>query len=216
MKSIRKKHVLNFLTDEGLLPNYAFPEAGVTLRSILWRKYRTEQQNGKKYETFTLSYERPGSLAIRELVPSGVFYAEGRKVKIDQIDLKLSEPADWRICRSCSYTTLNTTEIAQLKTCPRCGDSMWQDSGRIRRMLRLKQVMASTSDKNSRFGDDSDERSPTELQPLMIIGAVGDSGTKADRSPPITLAPKAPFAPSSDRSPPPNRGNHRATVTLSL
>jgi DEAD/DEAH box helicase domain-containing protein len=169
MKSIRKKHVLNFLTDEGLLPNYAFPEAGVTLRSILWRKYRTEQQNGKKYETFTLSYERPGSLAIRELVPSGVFYAEGRKVKIDQIDLKLSEPADWRICRSCSYTTLNTTEIAQLKTCPRCGDNMWQDSGRIRRMLRLKQVMASTSDKNSRFGDDSDERSPAFFERHLSV-----------------------------------------------
>lgn len=36
MRTLNDKHILNFLTDEGLLPNYSFPEAGVTLRSILW------------------------------------------------------------------------------------------------------------------------------------------------------------------------------------
>ena len=30
-RSISKKHLLNFLTDEGLIPNYAFPEEGITL-----------------------------------------------------------------------------------------------------------------------------------------------------------------------------------------
>ena len=64
MKDLNKKHILNFLTDEGLLPNYAFPEAGVTLRSILWRqKQPAEQASGKKYETFTLTYERPWCLS---------------------------------------------------------------------------------------------------------------------------------------------------------
>jgi DEAD/DEAH box helicase domain-containing protein len=83
MRNLNDKHILNFLTDEGLLPNYSFPEAGVTLRSILWRqKSKTEGDNGKKYETFTLSYERPGALAIRELVPSGVFLC-GRAARQD-------------------------------------------------------------------------------------------------------------------------------------
>lgn len=39
IKEIDNKQIFNFLTDEGLLPNYAFPEAGVTLKSIIWRNW---------------------------------------------------------------------------------------------------------------------------------------------------------------------------------
>ena len=167
---LNQKHILNFLTDEGLLPNYAFPETGVTLRSILWRKsMKIDQGNGKSYETFTLTYERPGALAIRELVPSGVFYAEGRRVKIDQIDLKLSQPEEWRICRSCNYAVQNFEVEASQKSCPRCGDSMWSDQGRLRRMLRLRQVMATTSDKDSRFGDDREDRNTSFFQRHLLV-----------------------------------------------
>ncbi len=170
MREINDKHILNFLTDEGLLPNYAFPESGVTLRSILWRKrQQVEKSGGSSYETFTLTYERPGALAIRELVPSGVFYAEGRRVTIDQIDLKLSEPEDWRMCRSCSYTVRTTQPEANAPSCPRCGDSMWRDQGRVRRMLRLRQVMASTSDKGSRFGDDREDRNTGFFQRHLLV-----------------------------------------------
>ena len=35
---INDKDTFNFFTDEGLLPNYSFPEAGVTLRSIILKK----------------------------------------------------------------------------------------------------------------------------------------------------------------------------------
>ena len=170
MRNLNDKHLLNFFTDEGLLPNYSFPEAGVTLRSILWRqKSKTEGEDGKKYETFTLSYERPGALAIRELVPSGVFYAEGRRVKIDQIDLKLSEPKEWRLCRSCNYSVLADLPEAHTKACPRCGDSMWSDQGRLRRMLKLRQVMASTSDRKSRFGDDREDRSTSFFERHLLV-----------------------------------------------
>ncbi|MBI4783026.1 MAG: DEAD/DEAH box helicase [Oscillatoriophycideae cyanobacterium NC_groundwater_1537_Pr4_S-0.65um_50_18] len=170
MRNLNDKHILNFLTDEGLLPNYSFPEAGVTLQSILWRqKFKAEGDDGKKYETFTLSYERPGALAIRELVPSGVFYAEGRRVKIDQIDLKLSEPEEWRLCRSCNYTVRSIQPEAHTKACPRCNDSMWSDQGRLRRMLKLRQVMASTSDRKSRFGDDREDRSTSFFQRHLLV-----------------------------------------------
>ncbi len=170
MRSLNDKHILNFFTDEGLLPNYAFPEAGVTLRSILWRqKSQAESEDGKKYDTFTLTYEHPGALAIRELVPSGVFYAEGRRVKIDQIDLKLSEPEEWRICRSCNYAVRAIQPQAHAKVCERCGDAMWSDRGQLRRMLRLRQVMASTSDRKSRFGDDREDRSTAFFQRHLLV-----------------------------------------------
>jgi len=158
VKLINNKNTLNFFTDEGLLPNYAFPEAGVTLKSIIWRK---SNQPNNKYETRPFEYERPGALAIRELVPSSTFYAEGRKVKVDQIDIKLSQIDEWRFCRNCSYATPNINQTAKQKTCPRCGDTMWADEGRKRKMVRLRQVMATTGDRKSRIGDDRDDRNPS-------------------------------------------------------
>ncbi len=158
VKLINNKNTLNFFTDEGLLPNYAFPEAGVTLKSIIWRKSDRSQQ---KYDTSTFEYERPGALAIKELVPSSTFYAEGRKVKVDQIDVKLSQIEEWRFCRNCSYSVPNIDPTAKQKTCPRCGDTMWSDEGRKRKMVRLRQVMATTGDRKSRIGDDRDDRSPS-------------------------------------------------------
>ncbi|MEM9148860.1 MAG: DEAD/DEAH box helicase [Cyanobacteria bacterium P01_F01_bin.3] len=161
VKKLNNKNTLNFFTDEGLLPNYAFPEAGVTLKSIIWRERSTKgDANQGKYETFTFEYERPGAIAIGELVPSGSFYAEGRRVDIDQIDLNLSQIEEWRFCRNCSYAVSTLEETARQKTCPRCGDVMWSDEGRKRKMIRLRQVMATTGDRSSRIGDDRDERTP--------------------------------------------------------
>ena len=40
LKELNKKDVFNFLSDEGLLPNYAFPEAGIILKAVLYRKGR--------------------------------------------------------------------------------------------------------------------------------------------------------------------------------
>ena len=34
VESIDDKNIFNFLSEEGLLPNYAFPEAGVTLKAV--------------------------------------------------------------------------------------------------------------------------------------------------------------------------------------
>jgi DEAD/DEAH box helicase domain-containing protein len=137
IKEIDNKQIFNFLTDEGLLPNYAFPEAGVTLKSIIWRKANAEQDtNGNRYETSTLTYERPGALAIRELVPSSTFYAQGRQVRIDQIDLQLSEVEQWRMCRNCSCARQPNHPEFQAKACPRCGDSMWSDSGGTSKQLQ--------------------------------------------------------------------------------
>ena len=38
LQELGKKNIFNFLSDEGLLPNYAFPEAGIILRAVLYRK----------------------------------------------------------------------------------------------------------------------------------------------------------------------------------
>ncbi|WP_228024709.1 DUF1998 domain-containing protein [cf. Phormidesmis sp. LEGE 11477] len=58
---------------------------------------------------------------------------------------------------------------ANTKACPRCSDAMWSDQGQLRRMLRLRQVMATTSDKGSRFGDDSEDRNSAFFQRHLLV-----------------------------------------------
>jgi DEAD/DEAH box helicase domain-containing protein len=46
--SINKKQTLNFFTDEGLLPNYAFPEEGVKLHSVIFRRAEKAERATQK------------------------------------------------------------------------------------------------------------------------------------------------------------------------
>jgi len=159
LREINGKQTMNFLTDEGLLPNYAFPEAGVTLRSVIFRKKDKVDVGGKAYENVVYEYERAGAMAIGELAPENTFYAGGRKVSIQQVDMNLSEIETWRFCPACSHSEKVLGDETH-GACPRCGNMMWADAGQQLRMLRLRQVMANTSDRDSRIGDDSDNREP--------------------------------------------------------
>ena len=169
-KDLDGRPLLAMLTDEGFLPNYAFPEAGVTLKSVLWRKLPGRSGDGRRSEELpTLSYERPAHVAIRELVPDGQFYAQGRRVKVDQVDPNLNQPERWRFCPSCSYAARETDDDFGRKECPRCGSSGYADHGQVKEMARLRQVQATTEDARSRFGDDSDERNPLFFHRELLI-----------------------------------------------
>jgi DEAD/DEAH box helicase domain-containing protein len=118
---------------------------------------------------------RAAAVALSELAPSSHFYAEGRRVKVDQVDLTLSQPRDWRLCRSCAHAEEILTADPPAAACPRCGDVMWPDNGRKRRMLRLRQVMATTSDRDSRIGDDSDDREPAFFTRQLLVDFTEDN-----------------------------------------
>ena len=151
---IRDGDNLGFLTDRGVLPNYAFPEQGVTLKSVL---YRSDAAPDEENEPVVTEYMRPAAAALAEFAPSAVFYADGKKLKIDQIDLSASPIEHWRVCPDCTHMAVAeafTTEAP----CPSCGSAMWADIGSQRPMIRLKQVLAVGSERGSRIGDDADER----------------------------------------------------------
>lgn len=165
---INGRHTLNFFTDEGLIPNYAFPEAGVQLRSIIYRKKQTRQEGEGAYHTWVYEYERPAASAIMELAPASHFYAGGRKVRVDQVDMGVSEVETWRLCNNCSHSELIGT-APEKSACPQCGSLLWSDEGQKRRMVRLRQVFASTSDRESRIGDDHDEREPSFYEKQLLL-----------------------------------------------
>jgi DEAD/DEAH box helicase domain-containing protein len=103
VRDINNKNTFNFLSDEGLLPNYAFPEAGIILKAILRRKDEEtdeagagEQGRRQKYHKMVYEYSRNAASAISEFAPMNNFYVDGRKLTIDQVDLTTAQPELWR------------------------------------------------------------------------------------------------------------------------
>lgn len=151
ISEVKKGHVLATLTNEGVLPNYAFPEHGIKLRSVIWRKAQNEGR--KKYERTSYEYVRPAHQALSELAPNATFFAEGHQVTIDRVDMGTSSNLEtWSFCRACSHVEKSKSLPAK---CPSCGEPDWHQQAQ---MLRLRTVYASAPQNRSKIGDARDER----------------------------------------------------------
>lgn len=172
-REINKKDVFNFLSDEGLLPNYAFPESGIILKAVLYRKEDTEEKSEnsatkKKYEKMVYEYNRGASAAISEFAPLNNFYVDGRKLTVNQVDLTTAQTAKWRLCPNCSYAQIE--EVGRnTACCPRCGSPAWTDSGQVRTMLRVQMVYSNMDYTQSLIGDESDDRSNVFYTKQMLV-----------------------------------------------
>ncbi|MBK1683926.1 DEAD/DEAH box helicase [Rhodoferax fermentans] len=158
---INKRDLLNTLTDAGLIPNYAFPEAGIELKSVLWRKRGADEQGQGTYVALpAIKYERPANSALSEFAPENRFYANQRKVEIDQINMNLANTEEWRFCPSCHHMQNLEVEADTHVVCPRCGDDMWADAAQKRTLLRFRQAIANSDDTKVRIDDSADDREP--------------------------------------------------------
>jgi DEAD/DEAH box helicase domain-containing protein len=154
VKVIQNKDVLAFLTEHGVLPNYAFPEDGVTLKSVI---YKLPERGKGDLKTTVYEYARPASSGLSDFAPPSRFYAEGRQVRIDEINLELSKIETWRVCPSCTYMEM-VVGTEEDKPCPSCASNDWRDTSQKRDFIRLRQVIAVTNSRDARIGDDNEER----------------------------------------------------------
>lgn len=161
IKEINGRDLLNTLTDAGLLPNYAFPESGIQLKSVLWRKRGADEPGQGAYISLaTQKYERPAQSALSEFAPENRFYANQRRVEVDQINMNLAKTEDWRFCPSCHHMQNLVIEPDVFPTCPHCADPMWSDGGQRRTLLRFRQAIANSNDTDVRIDDSSEDREP--------------------------------------------------------
>lgn len=169
-RALNKQNTLNFFTDEGLLPNYAFPEEGVTLRSVIIKRRVVEQgdEQQKPYEKLAYSFQRPSQAALSELAPLSRFYAVSHELEVEQIDLQLSEAEDWRFCARCQHTE-RVDSGDKHSACPKCGDPQWADAAQKQQVLKLRQVYATVDDRDSRIGDDSETREPKFFNTQKLV-----------------------------------------------
>ena len=162
IKNIEEKYILNFFTDTGLLPNYAFPETGVKFDAVI-SGFAPKDENRKNYEV--KKYVRAAAVAIKELAPSNHFYAEGHKLTISHIDIAGREKSveKWQFCDQCSHMEL--VQASQFSAvCPVCSSRMWSDQGQQHDMVRFTKAMAYVDLQESRVGDDGDNRERAQFQ----------------------------------------------------
>jgi DEAD/DEAH box helicase domain-containing protein len=171
---LNKRETLNFFTDEGLLPNYAFPEEGATLHSVIFRSDKASGIDGAEREFIKREYEyqRPAQAALTELAPESVFYAGNRKVKVTRVETsKGRNIQDWRFCPRCHYSAPADDPVAGFndKTCPRCHTNQWGDESARTKMLKMTQVYAFTNARDAVLDDRSDDREPVFFNKQMLI-----------------------------------------------
>ena len=160
-KEINSRDLLNTLTDGGLIPNYSFPEAGIELKSVLWRRAASDDGSRARYVTpDAFKYERPAASALSEFAPENRFYANQRRVEVDQINMALSKLEWWRLCPNCSHME-NLDVVGDHHTaCPKCESYGWQEIGQRRQLLRFRQAIANSDDAKVRIDDSAEDREP--------------------------------------------------------
>jgi len=161
-----KRYPLNVLTDAGVLPNYAFPEPGVELHSVI----QVDHRGQRRYEAH--QYLRPASAAIRELAPFNSFYAESRRVKVDELDL--GTPAQplietWRLCAACNHMRREEGESTPVEGCPSCGDSRWTDVGQLRKLVYFRRSRSLSTRLEAASADEGEERQRKSYQTHDLI-----------------------------------------------
>ena len=185
VRKINDKNTYEFLSEEGMLPNYAFPETGVNLKAILTRRVTTEEENGERktsFEKYTKEYSRAAASAITEFAPDNSFYANGHKLEIDQVDVSNEDEAErWRFCPECNHMALDST-LKNVASCPHCGSVGWADQGQVRTMRRVRTVYANMPYEASRTGDESDNRTIRYYSNQMLVDISDDDVEKSYQS----------------------------------
>ncbi|MCF0254179.1 MAG: DUF1998 domain-containing protein, partial [Duodenibacillus sp.] len=169
---ISGKNTFNFFTDEGLLPNYAFPEEGVSVTSIILKQSLApkEGEEGrttgkgegkgayKPFRPFEFKFARGASQALSELAPDSRFYAGGYILHVDQVRISGESLERWRICDLCSHAEREIEGAPVSPACPACGSQQWGDRGQARTMIRAREVVAHANARHDRIIDDKETR----------------------------------------------------------
>lgn len=153
-----KRSILEHLTNVGLLPNYAFPETGVTLNAWVKSNKAKASDNIPRDKQFEIV--RSSKSAIREFAPDNYFYSQGFKFAISGLNTY-----DWkdvgtllvkRFCSNCDHIADKVTSTEA--HCPKCGDASWASDKNQHVFIKLSGVKSVNFRDKSSLDDSSDDR----------------------------------------------------------
>lgn len=157
-KIIEKRAILEHLTNVGLLPNYAFPETGVTLNA--WVNANSAKASNSLPTNKQFEIIRASNVAIRELAPDNMFYSQGYKLAISGLNTFDWKDADVlikkRFCSNCDHIENNAT--TSVTNCPKCGDNSWSSAKNQHTFVKISGVKSVNTRENAALDDSSDDR----------------------------------------------------------
>jgi DEAD/DEAH box helicase domain-containing protein len=161
---IDKRSVLEHLTNVGLLPNYAFPETGVTLNA--WVKSNKAKASDSIPVDRQFEIVRSSKSAIREFAPDNYFYSQGFKFSISGINtFDWKDPGSLlrkRFCSNCDH--IDNASVSVQPNCPKCGDNSWSSAKNQHVFVRLGNVKSVNIRERSKLDDSSDDRDSTRYR----------------------------------------------------
>ena len=155
-----KQETLTGLSGVGLLPNYNLLDDSTTLDVHLW--WTANENDSPEPQALDLTYERSSSSALTELAPGGFFYASGKRVEVDAVDVGPPSQPLWsqsRLCPSCGWGTNDLQ--SRLSACPRCHSAGVTDAGAVHKVLPLHRVSAVHRLDDVLIDEDAEDRTKT-------------------------------------------------------
>lgn len=157
--NIDNRNTIEYLTNIGILPNYAFPETGVFFNAqIISSKKQDNNQITYTSERFD-EIVRPASSALTELAPANYFYTQGYKLESQGLEVRSEgEYQEYRFCSQCDHIALNADADSSQTHCPKCNNVSWGSLRNIKTMVRLTSVTSNCQKERARITDASDDR----------------------------------------------------------
>lgn len=138
-----KQETLTGLSGVGLLPSYNLLDDSTTLDVHLW--WIANEDKSPEPQALDLTYQRSSIIALTELAPGAFFYAGGKRVEIDAVDIGPASQPLWRrtrLCPSCGWGPPTSTQ-----TCRRALDATTPQSptpAQSTKYLHCKRFLPST------------------------------------------------------------------------
>jgi DEAD/DEAH box helicase domain-containing protein len=156
-RKVDERQTLEQMTNFGLLPNYAFPETGVTMRGEVVSMI-PQEDGPPEFRPTPIETVRSAQAALRELVPGSQFYTQGWRLPITGINTVDWEEAyeEYRFCSNCDYLRPASRVAAQL--CPICKDPSFATPDNLHGFLQLREVKASAKRDDATIRDQKEER----------------------------------------------------------
>ena len=150
---LRGDYWIGVLEEYGLFPNYTLIDDAVDLDVALsW----IDPDTGE-YQDESFTFSRGAALALRDFAPGATFYARGRQVKVDAVDLGHDATAIREIeyCPGCGYVRgLGPAGVP----CPRCGSKGIADVQQRIKTVELVRVSSAMRREESVIDDSRDDR----------------------------------------------------------
>ncbi|MGL5980666.1 MAG: DEAD/DEAH box helicase [Phocaeicola sp.] len=158
-KQLLQENIIEYLTNVGLLPNYAFPETGVKLQVNVYSSKKKEDNSSNVVEPKSFELVRSATQGIKELAPGNNFYTQKLRLDISGISTFdwNDSLTDMRFCSKCDAMALKGENGYDLTVCPKCSDPSWGVN--THPILKFTNARSLVKSADAALDDSSEERS---------------------------------------------------------